>query len=299
LLVELISLPLDFDITAEGIRKSGNEGRDAVWSMLREAQTAGYMEHVEDRDPAGRILKHGYRVSDDPQALIEATAQEIDALMKKATHGKSVNGDVNAATHGNSESGYPRTAQPCTAQPSTANPQQQINQKGQKNLDSSARAKNSSGLAQSTDEALLLYNDRARRHGWSVCHKLTDARRKRFEKRLAAIGGAESFALAHSAIPDDDFLMGRRPPRDGGRPFRLDLDRLLSTDTNMGDVHARLIDAAMDAQGSGAAHGVEVEVARLAALPMGQSMIREKGRETALAELRELVLSRTEPAHAR
>jgi hypothetical protein len=132
-----------------------------------------------------------------------------------------------------------------------------------------------------------------------VCHKLTDATRKRFEKRLAAIGGAESFALALSAIPDDDFLMGRRPPRDGGRPFRLDLDRLLSTDTNMGDVLARLIDAAMDAQGSGAAHGVEVEVARLAALPMGQSMIREKGRETALAELRELVLSRTEPAHAR
>jgi hypothetical protein len=92
--------------------------------------------------------------------------------------------------------------------------------------------------------------------------------------------------------------MGRRPPRDGGKPFRLDLERLLSDGTNMGDVLARLIDAAMDAQGNGAAHGVEAEVARLAALPMGQSMIREKGRDTALAELRELVLSRTESAHA-
>jgi hypothetical protein len=42
--------------------------------------------------------------------------------------------------------------------------------------------------------------------------------------------------------------MGKRPPKDGGKRFKLDLERLLSDSSNMGDVLARLIDAAKDAQ---------------------------------------------------
>jgi hypothetical protein len=161
---------------------------------------------------------------------------------------------------------------------------------------SNARARRSKSRISLADEALLLYNDGARHHGWSVCHSLTDHRRKRFDNRLAEIGGIEPFTLALSAIPRNDFLMGRRPPRDGGAPFRLDLDRLLSTDSGMGDVLARLIDDASDAQVNGTAHGMEADVARLAETPAGKRKILEKGREAALAEFRKLVLSRVKGA---
>jgi hypothetical protein len=111
----------------------------------------------------------------------------------------------------------------------------------------SARAKNGGQLSEA-DAALVLYNAAARQHGWSVCETFTASRRKRLEKRLADIGGIDPFRAALSAIPSDDFLMGKRPPKNGGKPFKLDLDRLCQTDGRMGDVLARLIDAAKDAQ---------------------------------------------------
>ncbi len=112
-----------------------------------------------------------------------------------------------------------------------------------------ARAKNG-GQGSEVDAALLAYNEAARQHGWSVCETFTASRRKRLEKRLADIGGLEPFKRALSAVPSDDFLMGRRPPRNGGKPFKLDLERLLSDSSSMGDVLARLIDAAKSSETS-------------------------------------------------
>jgi len=51
---------------------------------------------------------------------------------------------------------------------------------------------------------------------------------------------------AIQAIRSDPFLSGRQPGRDG-KPFCLDIDRLLSTESGLGDVLARLLDAATKA----------------------------------------------------
>ncbi|MGA7326905.1 MAG: hypothetical protein WBX25_21050, partial [Rhodomicrobium sp.] len=89
------------------------------------------------------------------------------------------------------------------------------------------------------DHAFAAYNNAAREHGFSVCHKLTDARRKRIQKRLDDIGGLDQFTLALSAIPSDNFLMGKVAPRKSGeRPFKLELESLLSTESGLADVLA-------------------------------------------------------------
>ena len=93
-----------------------------------------------------------------------------------------------------------------------------------------------------------LYNTAAEAHGWTVCRSLTSPRAKRLVGRLRDIGGLEAFKRALSAIPRNDFLMGRLPPRPGEKSaFRLDLAYLLQTDGKSGDVLAKLIDAAGDA----------------------------------------------------
>ena len=93
------------------------------------------------------------------------------------------------------------------------------------------------------EQALALYNEAASTHGFTPCVTLTDARRKLIARRLTEIGGIHAFGRALSAIPRDAFLLGRvRKP--GQEPFRLNIDKLLSTDTRLQDVLARLLDMA-------------------------------------------------------
>lgn len=87
------------------------------------------------------------------------------------------------------------------------------------------------------------YNDRATTHGWRRCEVITDQRAKRLLKRVAEIGGPDRFVSALDAIPGDDWLSGRVAGRDGSM-FRLDIDRLLSTGSGMGDVLARMLEVA-------------------------------------------------------
>lgn len=102
LAVEMLSYPPDYHLTAAGLVQSGQEGRDAVWSMLRELMEHGYVMRASERNEAGVFEQHAYLVSDDPEVLIRATAEE---LLKKenATHGIPVRG--------------PLTAYPCTGKP--------------------------------------------------------------------------------------------------------------------------------------------------------------------------------------
>jgi hypothetical protein len=108
-------------------------------------------------------------------------------------------------------------------------------------------------VSQGVDRAILNgaladYNRAAEVIGFASCTTLTDQRAKALAKRLADIGGgdlargAERFRDALAAIPHDRFLAGKAPPRDSTMPFRLNLDRLLSTASGMGDVLGKLLD---------------------------------------------------------
>lgn len=91
--------------------------------------------------------------------------------------------------------------------------------------------------------AYSLYNKAAAHWGFSLCESMTERRTAKLLKRIDDIGGLEKFRLALRAIGKDEFLAGK-VVKDGHKPFRLDFDRLLSTDSGLGDVLARLLDKA-------------------------------------------------------
>lgn len=92
------------------------------------------------------------------------------------------------------------------------------------------------------ERAFEIYNEAAEQFGFQLAKAATEQRLKRLEQRLEDIGGGvEMFRKALWAIEKDDFLMGR-VAKPGQTPFVLTFDRLISTDSGLGDVLARLID---------------------------------------------------------
>lgn len=95
---------------------------------------------------------------------------------------------------------------------------------------------------------VAIYNDRAERHGWAMCQSVNDRRARRLLRRVDEIGGPQKFAEALDAVPSDDWLSGRVVPRDGRKPFKLDLDTALSTGGGLGDVLEKMLDRAASAE---------------------------------------------------
>mgnify|MGYP007011831530 CR=1 FL=1 len=98
-----------------------------------------------------------------------------------------------------------------------------------------------------SDEALRMWNDTAMRLGLTICNSYSPQRRSRMIRRLGDVGGLDQLKLALSAIELVPFLMGRVAPRDGEKPFKMDIDHLMQTNGNLGDVLSKLIDKAGDA----------------------------------------------------
>lgn len=69
LICELISRPLDWEITVKGIIKSGKSGRDKVYRMVKEAVKYGYIIDDQNRRGGGKFDKQNYIVTDDPETL--------------------------------------------------------------------------------------------------------------------------------------------------------------------------------------------------------------------------------------
>ena len=90
-------------------------------------------------------------------------------------------------------------------------------------------------------QAIAIYNQAAERHNFYRCVNVTPARVSCIARRLKDIGGLEKWQLALDAACQDDWLMGRTC-REGQEPFKLTIDRLLSTRTAMGDLLASLLD---------------------------------------------------------
>lgn len=95
------------------------------------------------------------------------------------------------------------------------------------------------------DAAFIAYNAAAEQYGFARVEKITQPRITKMDRRLQEIGGLDEFKRALSAIPANDFYMGKKPAQPGREPFRMTFDRLMSTDSGMGDVLAGLIDLAV------------------------------------------------------
>ena len=106
------------------------------------------------------------------------------------------------------------------------------------------------------EAALTDYNRAAGAIGFTRSTVLSTARAKALAKRLHDLGqgdleaGGRRFREALSAIPHDPFLSGRVKGTNGRAPYRLDLDKLLSTNSGSGDVLAKLWDL-YDERGAG------------------------------------------------
>lgn len=143
-----------------------------------------------------------------------------------------------------------------------------IRKKRRKEISSSASAKGGRSSAtiseEDIDAAFAAYNEAARKVGGLVAEMVTRARRRDLAKRLAEIGGIEVWRRAMAAVERDDLLSGRLPGVNGGPPFQLTLEGLLSTRSP--DFLARLIDLSASANDSANATLWWKDPARVAAL---------------------------------
>jgi uncharacterized protein YdaU (DUF1376 family) len=92
-------------------------------------------------------------------------------------------------------------------------------------------------------EGITVYNEVAEALRFVPCRTPTPSRLLRLCRRIEDIGGIDNLRRALWAARQDDFLMGRIK-RPGHASFRLNIDLLMQTNSNMGDVLARLLDSA-------------------------------------------------------
>ena len=86
LVARLLSLPDDWEVTVQSIIASGKAGRDKVYRMIKEAEKYGYVQPQDrQRMDDGKLGRKVYHVSDDPEALIKAAAEEIYAIETNST----------------------------------------------------------------------------------------------------------------------------------------------------------------------------------------------------------------------
>lgn len=77
LVARLLSLPEDWEVTVQSIIASGKAGRDKVYRMIKEAEEFGYVQPDGQSRTTGKFDRQVYFVSDDPETLINRTAQEL------------------------------------------------------------------------------------------------------------------------------------------------------------------------------------------------------------------------------
>jgi hypothetical protein len=116
-------------------------------------------------------------------------------------------------------------------------------------------------------------------HGFEQCRVLTMSRRKRLIARLIDIGCLAAFKRALSALPQDNFLMGRVAPKPGQARFKLDINRLMQTEGGLGDVLAKLLDLADGSTPPTQCSLDDDEVSELAGTDIGKRHIARFGRE--------------------
>jgi hypothetical protein len=66
----LLSKPDDWQIRVSHLVKTCKDGRDSIYSTLRELKECGYVEMIEHKDEQGKFTSYEYLVNEEPKALI-------------------------------------------------------------------------------------------------------------------------------------------------------------------------------------------------------------------------------------
>jgi len=111
LLAYLLSKPSNWHVYVSDLVKRSKDGKDAVYSALKELDAAGYIDRAQTREN-GRITGYETVVFERPRPVTENP--EVDA-------------EVAAGRREQSAASFPQTENPDMANPSAANPTQVVN----------------------------------------------------------------------------------------------------------------------------------------------------------------------------
>ncbi len=96
LLAYLLSLPSDWEIHVNELVKHAKDGRDAVYTAIRELKQAGYIIQTTKRSNTGRFSKHDYGVFELPQLRDCYTSNNNVTQPSFPKNSKINSGDVNS-----------------------------------------------------------------------------------------------------------------------------------------------------------------------------------------------------------
>jgi hypothetical protein len=167
---------------------------------------------------------------------------------------------------------------------------QQSNKENKENTKRAPSAEGAGHAGLEVEEAFGAYNETAGRCGLSQATVLNPKRRADIRSRLKEVG-IQGWRKALANVEASAFLCGN-----GSQGFKADLDWLLTSGKFFRVFEGGYGNGAAQAQ-SDSPHVLNAEIQRIAETSMGQRQIAEKGRSAALAEFRELVLSRQNGAH--
>ena len=112
LLSMMLSLPDDWNYTTRGLARICKEGVDAIGTILRELEKAGYIVRHQTRDRNGRMAETEYVIYERPQPNTDSPCSEEPYTESPCTENPYT---VNPYTD------KPDTEEPCTENPAQLN----------------------------------------------------------------------------------------------------------------------------------------------------------------------------------
>ena len=215
--------------------------RGSINAAIGQLVKWGLVERLSQKQTGDSFCQ--YRIKHRPVeevSPIPETPSELGVSGGRDTGGVSVGDDTDVTSHTRLVSGN-RTPQGTASLYASTD----VTDKADKSERAQALPAPSPAPQSDAEKAIDLYNRAADEHGFSKCVGRTTPRLVKLARCLREIGGLERFEQALTAIPKDDFLMGR-VVRNGQTPFRLNIGHLLQTDGKMGDVLASLLDRASE-----------------------------------------------------
>jgi hypothetical protein len=226
LLLFLLSLPDDWEIHVNQLRRRGRIGRPRMYRILNQLQQAGYLRHDRIRDQRG-VLTGGYWIVCEDPALAPPIGKKKNSSAEENRQPRPENPDVVIATsvnptlrethnHENPQCGESGRVLKTNYLPKTHQDQATFS------LRENVRPRDESRIL--AEQAVAIYNAVAIECGWPQAQRLTDRRKAALNARLREAAGLVGWQAAMDKARASPFLRGetgRSPDHENWRP---DLD---------------------------------------------------------------------------